>query len=275
MSPDATIPRTFSSPNDCSLRGNRNQDNECFSGSDPNILLSPSDGLPAPRYILHSGLNSTDTFPVTADHRLDPWTPQGRQGLAPVSIPHYQPGAKSDANSRASGADEGYYTISHHDAQSIHSMNLRNMNEEQQDMYNQQLIRSVPSNYLDPGPRTQNQDQDQSDQSTQLQPATARHVTASQQIPDAFVCEEDNCDFTGKTHSELKYVQTLSDRSEPILMAYLGNMKLDINEHTYVQYPSVRGLRVLRQSTTLKDIRRLSMDCSQNMARVATTNVSA
>ena len=228
MSFDAAIPRSFPSPNHYSIRGTLNQDSEYFPAHDPNYLPSPSDDLRTPHYVLQPGLNNSDAFAVTANHRVDtePWTSlplaqqpgtvgvqaQARtrqQGLTPVPVPHFQPGPKSDVN------DEGYYTGSRQDVQSVCSTTSRNINEEPQNMYGNLCSRSVPSIHLESGPGHRNQEH--SDQGAQYGSRMTHHVVGVQSVSDAFVCEAADCRFVGKTQSELKYISQRSTFAEPTL----------------------------------------------------------
>lgn len=225
---DPSIQRTFPFTNSYSLRGSSPQDIDSYLASDSNIVLSPPDGPGTSRnenYLSLPRDNSANTFAVPAIYRpeSEPWNtlplgpPSGTIGLQANRhsqrgrqsnlLPQYPPGPQSDAISRANGTDEGYYTNSNQDSQSVRSMSTRNVDGDQQNMNPHRLTpRSVPLAFPQAGPGQRPGNSEPAKIFTRRESTTIHPSVHSGPPTDAFECEIEDCGWTGKTQSEFKYV---------------------------------------------------------------------
>jgi hypothetical protein len=223
----SAVPRTISSPHDYPTRGSNNTYNPGnFLDSDSD-QQQPASDTPAvewsPHYLLQPGtthttaasaipINRFQTEPQASWNHLRVAPPAGpisgrapaQQKLArrPASNNRLSPGPGSDQISRTNETDEGYYTNSQIDAQSVHSMNMWNMNRDQQNIQARQML--APPAYSQPGPENTGPEQPSSD--PRYQKPVYNNVNLSQQRPQPLACEHKDCGHTSKTQSDLKYV---------------------------------------------------------------------
>ena len=227
MSFDYSVPRTISSPNDYPTQGSNNP----FA---PGIFLDsnsdhqqPASDTPAVQWSSHYSLQpgnthaaATSAIPINR-FQSEPqasWDPlrlapppgpisgrthaQQKPARRPASNNRLSPGPGSDQISRTNETDEGYYTNSQLDAQSVHSMSVWTMNPERQNIQAREML--APPAYSQPGPENTSPDQPSSD--LRYQKPVHNNVNLSQQRPPSLACEHKDCDHMSKTQSDFKYV---------------------------------------------------------------------
>jgi hypothetical protein len=225
MSFDYSAPKTISSPNDYPTRGPNNSYNPAIyldgdsdqqpAGSDTSAVQWP------PHYSLqpsHTPTDATSAIPIDR-FQSEPqasWTPfrlvpppgpiSGRAHARRKPTRHsassnrLSPGPGSDQISRTNETDEGYYTNSQLDAQSVHSMNIY-LNQERQNIQARQML--GPSVFSQPGSENTGPGQPSSDPRHQ-NPA---HNNANLSL-QSLACEHKDCTHQSKTQSDFKYVFT-------------------------------------------------------------------
>ena len=127
---------------------------------------------------------------------------QQKLGQRSASNKRFLPGPGSDLVSRTTETDEGYYTTSQPDTQSVHSMHTSSMNRERHDPQRRPMVTSSP--YHQPG--SGNTAFEQSDSDIQHDQINANHAVQSQQGPNSLVCGHEDCNHESRTQSEFKYV---------------------------------------------------------------------
>jgi hypothetical protein len=222
------VPRTISSSNDYPTRGSNNPYNPGIyldSGSDQQQPASdtPSVQWSSQHYSLQPGnthIAAASAIPINR-FQSEPQASWNPLRLAPPSVPisgraHAQqklarrstsnnrlsPGPGSDQISRTNDTDEGYFTNSQLDVQSVHSMSMWNINQDRQNTQARQML--APSAYSQPGPENTGPGQPSSDLRYQNQ--VHNNVSLSQQRPHSLACEYKGCTHRSKTQSDFKYV---------------------------------------------------------------------
>jgi hypothetical protein len=236
------VPRTISSPNDYPTRGSNNAYNSGIyldSGSDQQ---QPASDTPAVQWSPHYSLQPGNTHTAAASaipinrFQSEPqasWThlrlappaapisgrPHAQQKLARRSTSNNRlsPGPGSDQISRTNETDEGYFTNSQLDAQSVHSMSMWNMNQDRQNTQARQML--APSTYSQPGPENIGPRQPSSD--PRYQNPVHNNVNLSQQRPHSLACEYKGCTHRSKTQSDFKYVLPGPAGNETLLTVVL------------------------------------------------------
>jgi hypothetical protein len=227
MSFDYSVPRTISSPNDYPTRGSNNSYTPGIYLDSNSDHQQPASDNPAVQWPSNYSLQPGNTHTAAASaipinrFQSEPqasWDPlrlapppgpirgrthaQQKPARRPASNNRLSPGPGSDQISRTNETDEGYYTNSQLDAQSVHSMNLWNMNQERQNIQARQML--APSAYSQPGPENTSPDQPSSD--LRYQKPVHNNVNPSQQRPHSLVCGYKGCNHRSKTQSDSKYV---------------------------------------------------------------------
>jgi hypothetical protein len=128
-------------------------------------------------------------------------TPQ-KLGPRPAPNNHFLPGPGSDLVSRTNETDEGYYTNSQPDAQSVRSIGPWSMNQERQKMQNRQMV--APLSYPQPAPGNLGLERPDSD--IQHDHINNSHVTQSQHKSNSLACEHEDCGYVSRTQSDFKSV---------------------------------------------------------------------
>jgi hypothetical protein len=221
------VPRTISSPNDYTTRGSNNlYTPRIYPDSGSNHQQPASDTGPvqwSSHYSLQPGNTHTAAASAIPINRFQSepqasWDPlrlapppgpisgkahaQQKQARRPASNNRLSPGPGSDQISRTNETDEGYYTNSQIDTQSVHSMNFWNMNQERQNIQARQMHASPA--YSQPGPENNSLEQPSPD--PRYQKPVYNNVNLSQQRPHPLVCEHKGCGHKSKTQSDFKYV---------------------------------------------------------------------
>ena len=221
----SAVPRIFSSVNDYTARGSDNPYNTGIfldGDSDQQQLASDTSAAQwSPSYSLQPGkanITGPSAIPINRfqSEAQPSWTPlriapplrpstgtaHPQRKLGQRSGPNYRfpPGPGSDLVSRTNDTDEGYYSNSQRDAQSVRSMSTWTVNQEQQHMPPRQMV--TPSAYPQSGRGDRGFEQPDSD--VQRQEITTDHAVQSQQRPNSLVCQNEGCNHDSKTQSEFK-----------------------------------------------------------------------
>jgi hypothetical protein len=227
MSFDYPVPRTIPSPNDYPTREPNNPYNSGIYLDSDSDQQQPASDTPAvqwsPHYSLQPGNTHTATAPAIPNNCFQsgpqaPWDPvrlapppgpiNGRahpqQKLARrlTSNNQLSPGPGSDQISRTNETDEGYYTNSQLDAQSVHSMSIWNSNQDRQNIPARQML--APSAFSQPGPENAGPGQPSSD--PRYQKPAHNNANLSQQRSHSLACGYKGCAHKSKTQSDFKYV---------------------------------------------------------------------
>jgi len=224
----SVIPRTLSSSNDYPTRGSNNPYTPgIFLGGNSDHQQPASDN-PAVQWSSHYSLQPGNTHAAAASaipinrFQSEPqasWDPlrlapppgpirgrthaQQKPARRPASNNRLSPGPASDQISRTNETDEGYYTNSQLDAQSVHSMNnVWNMNQDRQNIQAREML--APSAYSQPGPENTSSDQPPSD--LRYQKPVHNDVNLSEQRSHPLACGHKGCNHRSKTQSDFKYV---------------------------------------------------------------------
>jgi hypothetical protein len=120
----------------------------------------------------------------------------------PASNNRLSPGPGPDQISRTNETDEGYYTNSQLDAQTVHSMNIWNMNQERQNKQHGQML--GPLAYPQPAP--ENPGSRQLDSDVQHNQTNADHAVQLQNSPSSLACGHGSCTHVSRTQADFKYV---------------------------------------------------------------------
>jgi hypothetical protein len=221
----SSIPRTLSSTIDFTSRGSNNPYNTTlFLDGDSNGQKPASSTPTIPwsgNYSLQPGntnITAASASPITRfqSEAQASWDPlrivppprptsgtahtQQKLGHRPGPTNRFPPGPDSDLVSRTNETDEGYYTNSQLDAQSVHSMNMWNMNQGRQNMQPRQMV--APLAYSHPGPGNHSSEQPDSDM--QHGQTTTNHAVQSQHGSNSLFCTHEECDHESRTQSEFK-----------------------------------------------------------------------
>lgn len=233
----STVPRTISSPNDYPTRGSNNQYNSGIYLDSDSDQQQPASNTPAVQwssqhYSLQPGNTHTTAASAIPIHRFQSepqasWNPlrlapppgpisgrahaQHKLARRSTSNNRLSPGPGSDQISRTNETDEGYFTNSQLDAQSVHSMNIWNMNQDRQNTQARQML--APSGYSQPGPENTGPGQASSD--PRYQNPAHNNVNLSQQRPHPLACGYKDCTHRSKTQSDFKYVLPGPAGNEP------------------------------------------------------------
>ena len=227
------VPRTISSPNDYPTRGSNNPYTPGIFLDSNSDHQQPASDSPTVQWPSHYSLQPGNTHAAAASaipinrFQSEPqasWDPlrlapppgpisgrthaQQKPARRPASNNRLSPGPGSDQISRTNETDEGYYTNSQLDAQSVHSMNVWNMNPERQNIQAREML--APPAYSQPG--TENTSPDQPSSDLRYQKPVHNNVNLSQQRPHSLACEHKDCDHRSKTQSDFKYVFTRACR---------------------------------------------------------------
>jgi hypothetical protein len=222
-----SVPRTLSSTTHYTPRGSNNPYNTGIfldGDSDQQQLASDTSATQwAPNYALQPGNTNITASSAIPIHRFQSepqpsWTSlriapplrlssgtvhtQRKLGQRPGLKTPFPPGPGSDLVSRTNETDEGYYSTSQPDAQSVHSMGPWNLNQDPQNAQHRQFV--VPFAYTQPG--SGNPVSEQPDSDVQHDQINTKHAGQSQHRPDSLACRNEACDYVGKTQSDLKYV---------------------------------------------------------------------
>jgi hypothetical protein len=223
----SAVPRTISSPNDYPTQGSNNSYTpSIFLDNDSNHQQPTSDTAAAQwssQYSLQPGNAHTAAASAIPINRFQSepqpsWNPlrlapppgpisgrahaQQTPTRRPGSNNRLSPGPGSDQISRSNETDEGYYTNSQIDAQSVHSMNLWTMNQERQNIPARQMLASPA--YSQPGPENSSLEQPSPD--LRYPKPVHDNVNLSQQRGHSLTCGHKGCGHKSKTQSDFKYV---------------------------------------------------------------------
>lgn len=217
-------PRTFSTPGDSRSRGSNNLYQPGIfldSDSDAQQQVSDISALQwSPNYAPRSGNSHVTTASAIPIHRFQSegqqsWTPlrvapplkpssstvEARQKLGQRQGPNsrFRPGPGSDRVSGTNDTDEGYYTNSQPDVQSVHSMGPWNFTPDRSNVQHTRM--AAPSPYLPSGPGT---DAEQTDLDGQHDQINIQSTLQSQHGRNPLACTREDCKHISKTPSDLK-----------------------------------------------------------------------
>jgi hypothetical protein len=221
------VPRTISSPNDYPTRGSNNPYNPRIYLDSDSSHQQPASDTAAAQWSAHYSLQPGNAHTAAASaipinrFQSEPqasWDPlrlapppgpisgrahaQQTPARHPGSNNRLSPGPGSDQISRSNETDEGYYTNSQIDAQSVHSMKIWTMNQERQNIQARQMLASPA--YSQPGPENNSLEQPSPD--LRYQKPVHNNINLSQPRGHSLVCEHKGCGHKAKTLSDFKYV---------------------------------------------------------------------
>lgn len=222
------VPRTLST-SDYTPRESNNTYNSGISfdgGSNPQQVASDTSALQqwSHNYAIQSGshnITAASSIPINR-FQSEPqpsWTPlraappppsssntsaptQQRLGQRPGSNSRFPAGPGSDLVSRTNETDEGYYTHSQPDVQSVHSMGQWNMNQDPRNVQHRHV--AGPSAY--PRPGAGNRAPEQPDSDLHHDQINANPAVQSQHRANSLACTEEGCGMVSRTQSDFKYV---------------------------------------------------------------------
>jgi hypothetical protein len=179
----------------------------------PSMLFDNSDllGLPGPPLMpfyysaVTRTISSPNDYPTRGSN--NPYTPgifldSTSDHQPPASNNRLPPGPGPDQITRTNETDEGYFTNSQLDAQSVHNMNnVWNKNQERQNIQAREML--VPPAHWQPGPENTSPEQPSD---LRYQKPVHNNVNLSQQRPHSLACEYKDCGHRSKTQSDFRYV---------------------------------------------------------------------
>jgi hypothetical protein len=222
----SAVSRTISSPHGYPTRGSNNPHTPGIFLDSDSDHQQPASDTPAVRWSSRYSLQPNNTHAAAASaipinrFQSEPqasWDPlrlvpppgpingrahaQQKPARRPASNNRLSPGPGSD---QITETDEGYYTNSQLDAQSVHSMSMSmwNMSQGRQNIQTRQVL--APPAYSHPGPENTSTEQPSPD--LRYQKLVHNSVSLSQQRPHPLACKHKDCDHESKTQSDFKYV---------------------------------------------------------------------
>ena len=233
MSFEYPVPRTISSPNDYPTRGSNNSYNPGIYLDNDSDQQQPASDNPAvqwsSQYSLQPGNTHTTAASAIPINRFQiesqaSWDPlrlappprpiSGRAHAQPklarrsTTNNQLSPGPGSDQISRTNETDEGYFTNSQFDAQSVHSMTIWHPNQERQNIQARQML--APPAFSQPGP--ENTDPGQPSSNPRYPKPAHNNTNPSQQRSHSLACAYKGCAHKSKTQSDFKYVLPTSNK---------------------------------------------------------------